>query len=84
MIQKIKVEDLDSQLGDKHARVETGPLQINNDWPGTFIRGDNSFGYALELEEILGALTDEQKRTHWIAVGGLQNLLDVLKSSTIK
>ena len=31
-------------------RVETGSLQINDDWPGIFIRGDNALGYAMHLE----------------------------------
>jgi len=25
-------------------RVETGPLQVGDDWPGMFIRGDNAAG----------------------------------------
>jgi hypothetical protein len=24
-------------------RVETGPVQFGDDWPGVFIRGDNAF-----------------------------------------
>ena len=27
-------------------RPETGPIQLGDDWPGTFIRGDDSFFYA--------------------------------------
>jgi hypothetical protein len=30
-------------------RVETGPLQINEDWPGIFIRGDSAMFYRQEL-----------------------------------
>lgn len=36
-IRKLKVE---LPLND---RVETGPVQFNDDWPGFFIRGDNVF-----------------------------------------
>lgn len=36
-------------------RVETGPLQFNNDWPGYFIRGDNAMGLALDIEDALAS-----------------------------
>ncbi len=35
------------------ARVETGPVQFGDDWPGVFIRGDNAGFYALCLKEML-------------------------------
>lgn len=47
-IQHIKVEGL-------QGRIETGPLQINEDWPGTFIRGDNAAYYARMLGVLLAA-----------------------------
>ena len=34
-------------------RVETGPLQVGDDWPGVFIRGDNAGWYALQLTAYL-------------------------------
>lgn len=34
-------------------RVETGAIQFGDDWPGVFIRGDNAFGYAMSLLEVL-------------------------------
>jgi hypothetical protein len=34
-------------------RVETGPIQFGDDWPGTFIRGDNAFHYAFHLKLLL-------------------------------
>lgn len=45
MLRKIECE-LDS-------RVETGPVQFNDDWPGIFIRGDNAAYYAFMLESYL-------------------------------
>jgi hypothetical protein len=30
-------------------RVETGPIQFGNDWPGIFIRGDNALALAMAL-----------------------------------
>jgi hypothetical protein len=38
-------------MGD---RIETGPLQCGDDWPGVFIRGDNALmGYAPALDRLL-------------------------------
>lgn len=34
-------------------RVETGPLQFNDDWPGVFIRGDNAMHYAHQIDMVL-------------------------------
>jgi len=44
MIQKLnKPENLD--------RVETGPVQFGDDWPGYFIRGDNCAGLIQAWED---------------------------------
>jgi hypothetical protein len=34
-------------------RVETGPVQFGDDWPGLFIRGDNCIYLGVVLEELL-------------------------------
>lgn len=34
-------------------RCETGTLAFADDWPGTFIRGDNAWGYAQSLAWLL-------------------------------
>lgn len=39
-------------------RVETGPIQFGEDWPGIFIRGDNSFAYILALNAYLNGTED--------------------------
>lgn len=36
-------------------RVETGPLQIGDDWPGYFIRGDNAMALSLIIEDVLNS-----------------------------
>lgn len=33
-------------------RIETGALQINDDWPGVFIRGDDCYLLKMWLEEV--------------------------------
>lgn len=39
-------------------RVETGPIQFGDDWPGIFLRGDNAFGYALALQEAMETIPE--------------------------
>lgn len=34
-------------------RVETGPIQFGNDWPGVFIRGDSAGWYAFQLKQLI-------------------------------
>lgn len=67
-------EEFDSQ------RPETGPMRFGEDWPGTFIRGDESFHYRLQLEAALeyaamGTAPDEMVLT------AIRNLLALLTSS---
>lgn len=38
-------------------RVESGPVQFGDDWPGTFIRGDNAGWYSF----LLGQLLEDEK-----------------------
>lgn len=38
---------------DFEGRVETGPVQFGEDWPGTFIRGDSAAWYTMVLQAIL-------------------------------
>jgi len=33
-----------------HKRLETGPVQVEGDWPGLFIRGDNAAGPWIKIE----------------------------------
>lgn len=40
-------------------RVETGPVQFGEDWPGTFIRGDNAAWYAMSIKMILDRYGDQ-------------------------
>lgn len=35
------------------SRVETGPVQFGDDWPGYFIRGDNAFAIVLAIQSVL-------------------------------
>jgi hypothetical protein len=44
------IRKIDVELSE---RVETGPTQIGDDWPGVFIRGDNAAYYAFCLENYM-------------------------------
>jgi hypothetical protein len=37
----------------QNERVETGPIQFGEDWPGFFLRGDNAFALRLAIANIL-------------------------------
>lgn len=39
-------------------RVESGPIQFGDDWPGIFLRGDNAMAYATYLRMALAAMPD--------------------------
>lgn len=41
------------KLPAQEERVESGPIQFGDDWPGTFFRGDHSAHFAMLLEEAL-------------------------------
>lgn len=57
-------------------RVESGPIQFGDDWPGTFIRGDNAFAFASYLEIVL----DDSKADPLSALV-LRGLLNDLRAS---
>jgi hypothetical protein len=60
-------------------RVETGPVQFGEDWPGTFIRGDHAAHYACILSEIVEALPEQE----WLMKSVLKGLVSDLKASSI-
>lgn len=46
---------------EQNTRVETGALQINDDWKGLFIRGD----WCIELLGVLEKIIDKDELTKW-------------------
>jgi hypothetical protein len=68
-------------------RVETGAVQFGDDWPGTFIRGDNAAYYAFTLREVLSRLNADQevrvKLGLTMEVLTLQGLLSDLEGSNV-
>lgn len=55
-------------------RVETGPIQFGDDWPGVFIRGDNAFALAMSLQAVLGGRKDV------FSEASVRGLLELLQS----
>lgn len=57
------------------SRVETGSLQIGDDWPGVFIRGDAAAYYSMMIESFLenreDALAEFQVRDLARILGGV-------------
>lgn len=61
-------------------RVETGPVQFGEDWPGVFIRGDGAAWYAMMLGRVLGEIGKDADPMVWLA---LENLRETLAGAVI-
>ena len=51
------------QFPAEETRVETGPVQFGDDWPGIFIRGDRALAMAINIEWILATSDDLDRLT---------------------
>jgi hypothetical protein len=69
--------------GTPAQRVETGALQINDDWPGIYIRGDNALFYAMQLSRMLDQVQKLDEIIDIIGVSSLKGLVDTLRSCAI-
>lgn len=73
-IRVLKVENL-------NGRVETGPLQFNDDWPGIFIRGDNALYYSFLLNQLIAKFEKEKESAlNFIELAELYNLKKLFAS----
>jgi hypothetical protein len=68
-----------TKLPAQAERVETGPLQFGDDWPGVFIRGDNALFYARALAAVIDTIPEK----HWTVEGVLRGLLSDLQSCSV-
>jgi hypothetical protein len=55
-------------------RVDTGPTQFGDDWPGVFIRGDDAFHFATCIGEFLALYEFSREQT--IHIEALKALLE--------
>lgn len=77
-LQKITTQENISKKGSKN-RTETGALQINDDWPGIFIRGDNAFAFARSLDNLIELLKENNLiNLHSFIMGDIECLRDLL------
>ncbi len=58
------------QLPGVEDRVETGPVQFGDDWPGFFLRGDNAADLAIVLQQIVSDPTNPIARVQALAWAG--------------
>jgi len=69
-------------ISDLPDKVLTGPLQINDDHPGFFLRGDATLYYAICLENILESIK-KNINPDPVYEESLQKLLRSLRGSRI-
>lgn len=63
-------------------RPETGPMQFGEDWPGVFIRGDNSLGFAMSLISFIEAV-EKGKQPNSLEINTCKKLVDILRSAAV-
>ena len=77
MINSVKVTVLPRE--SEH-RIETGPIQIGDDWPGVFIRGDQALFFAYLLE---GSVLPHINEEHQLQISAIKGLIKTLKSCKV-
>lgn len=77
-----KLQKINADLG-KGNRVESGPLQVNDDWPGVFIRGDNAMFLGMALRDLLSMLDNEREIQRSLAISPLYGLAELLASCNV-
>jgi hypothetical protein len=69
---------------DKETRMETGPVQFGEDWPGLFLRGDDCIRMRLDLiqiKEYIKGIYDPGMKAWWLMT--LNNMIDLLSKPII-
>src|SRR4051812_37513084 len=60
-------------------RVESGPVQFGDDWPGVFIRGDNALFFALALRQAAQFIPQDQ----WGVRAQITGLMQTLQECSV-
>ena len=69
-------------------RVESGPIQFGNDWPGLFLRGDDAFGHSLNILMVWQYLKERYKKENMplelhLAMMGLASVFDMVQDEVV-
>lgn len=64
------------------SRLETGVVQPEGDWPGVFIRGDDSFAYSRSLRVVLASMSEPSTAVS-LSVAHLRGLCALLERSNV-
>ena len=64
-------------------RVETGAVQFGDDWPGLFIRGDDSFNLAIQISIILNHVRENDSLELNIALRNLDSFKDLIMNDVV-
>ena len=73
---------------NKTGRIETGAVQFGEDWPGLFIRGDNAFALAINVQALLewyDGLPEHVKGEFMVsqAINGLRSFQQIIMGDVI-
>jgi hypothetical protein len=64
-------------------RVETGPVQFGDDWPGLFVRGDNTFDLMLRIRRLAELLANHPDPAVAAALADLTQLADAIDGGVV-
>jgi hypothetical protein len=72
------------KFDEQEERVESGPIQFGNDWPGLFLRGDAALYYGFLLGMFLNKEISEEDAISRCALIGLQRSLSSCDARTLE
>lgn len=61
------------------SRLETGPVQCGDDWPGIFIRGDDALKYAMTIRQVC-----KHSHLNWVSKSVLEGLAETLEGCMVQ
>lgn len=85
MVQKIDYPNHGGGGSGPNPRIETGPVQFGDDWPGLFIRGDNALAIALSISVLMERVAPmaENNPTLRLALSGVTELYELITKEVI-
>lgn len=63
-------------------KYKTGVIQIDKDWPGVYIQGDNAILYGKMLTELMEAI-DNDIKPHYMTKAVVRGLAELLQSCNL-